>query len=130
MIQTKRVYDSPSRSDGKRVLIDRLWPRGLTKTAARVDRWERDLAPSAELRKWFGHDPRRFPVFRERYRMELLRHREALASLALDGEREPMTLVYAASDSEHCNAVVLKELLEEVLEGGGPESGRRRRGSG
>lgn len=118
MIQTKRVYDPPSATDGVRVLIDRLWPRGVTKEGARVDSWRRELAPSQELRTWFGHEPKRFPRFRERYRMELLRRRDALVDLALASERGPMTLVYAARDAEHSNAAVLRELLEEIASGG------------
>lgn len=118
MIRTKRVYDPASPGDGHRILIDRLWPRGLTKEKARVDRWRRDLAPSTELRIWFGHDPEKFPRFRERYRTELLRQREALANLAVESETGTVTLVYAAKDTRHCNAIVLKELLEEILRGG------------
>ncbi len=118
MILTKRAYERPSRADGKRILIDRLWPRGLTKSDAHIDSWLAELAPSSELRTWFGHDPAKFPGFRERYRMELLRHREALTNLAMEAERGVVTFVYAAKDSEHCNAVVLKELLEEILDGG------------
>lgn len=118
MLRTKRVYDPPSPSDGRRVLIDRLWPRGLAKEKARVDLWRRDLAPSTGLRKWYGHDPARFARFRERYRMELLRHRDALASLAVESELGTVTLVYGARDDRHCNATVLKELIEEILRGG------------
>lgn len=125
MIRTKRVYDPPSPLDGQRILIDRLWPRGLTKERARVDLWSRDLAPSPELRTWFGHEPDRFPRFRERYRNELLRQRDALATLALEAERSPVTLLYAAKDGEHCNATVLKELLEEILGGGHAPAVRR-----
>ncbi|MDE1821809.1 MAG: DUF488 family protein [Euryarchaeota archaeon] len=116
-VRAKRVYETPSPGDGKRVLIDRLWPRGLTRERARVDEWRRDLAPSDELRKWFAHDPRKFPRFRARYRMELLRHQEALAMLIIEAEQRPVTLLYAARDPEHCNATVLKELLEENLGG-------------
>ncbi len=116
VIRTKRVYDPPLPTDGRRILVDRLWPRGLTKERARVDAWERDLAPSTELRIWFGHDVARFSSFRQRYRKELLRRRDALVALAREGERSPVTLVYAARDAEHCNATVLQELLKEVLE--------------
>ncbi len=115
MIRTKRAYEPPAREDGKRVLIDRLWPRGLTKEAAHLDDWQRELAPSTSLRVWFAHDPSRFRRFRERYRKELLRHRDALADLVLEAEKGTVTLVYAARDPEHCNAVVLKELIEENL---------------
>lgn len=114
-VRTKRVYETPSSGDGRRVLIDRLWPRGLTRERARVDEWRRDLAPSDELRRWFGHDRKRFPRFRARYRMELLRHQEVLASLIIKAEQHPLTLLYAARDPHHFNAAVLKELLEENL---------------
>lgn len=115
MIRIKRAYESPASTDGDRILIDRLWPRGLTKERARIDAWRRDLAPSDELREWYGHQADRFPRFRERYRMELLRNRAALVELALATERGPVTLVYAAKDADHSNATVLRELLEEVI---------------
>ena len=115
MIRTKRAYDIPDASDGERVLVDRLWPRGLTKERASIDRWERELSPSPELRKWYGHEPERYAAFRERYRAELVAHRDTLEALARRGARSTVTLVYAARDSEHCNAGVLKELLDELL---------------
>ena len=124
VIRAKRAYEAPSSEDGRRVLIDRLWPRGVTKAAARIDRWEVDLAPSAELRKWFGHDPTKYARFRQRYRMELLRHQETLVRLALEAERGPVTLVYAAKDPEHSNASVLLELLDEILRAGLPGPGK------
>lgn len=114
MIRVKRVYEPASASDGERVLIDRLWPRGLTQAAARADRWVRELAPSDELRTWFGHVPERFPGFRGRYRRELLRRRAILAEPARDGSHRRITLVFAAKDADHCNATVLKELLDEL----------------
>ncbi len=89
VIHTKRVYDPPLPTDGRRILVDRLWPRGLTKERARVDAWERDLAPSTELRIWFGHDVSRFSSFRQRYRKELLRRRDALVALAREGSGAP-----------------------------------------
>lgn len=119
MIRTKRVYEPPSPGDGRRVLIDRLWPRGLTKRRACVDDWRRDLAPSDTLRTWFGHDPKKFDRFRERYRDELLLQRDALTALARVATQEGLTIVYAAKDAEHSNAVVLKELLEELRAGDG-----------
>lgn len=129
MFLTKRVYEEPSEEDGRRVLIDRLWPRGVRKEAARVDEWARDLAPSSELRIWFGHEPARFPRFRERYREELLRHSEELTRLALDGERGAVTLLFGARDAKHCNATVLKELLEEIAGRSGPrQAATHRRG--
>jgi uncharacterized protein YeaO (DUF488 family) len=129
MIRLKRVYDTPSASDGTRILVDRLWPRGVSKASARVDDWRRDLAPSAELRVWYGHEPAKFARFREQYRLELFRRRDELASLAIQGEREPLTLLYAAREPQTSNAVVLKELLEEVLEGGPPREVPLRRRS-
>ena len=116
MIRIKRAYEPPSPEDGRRILIDRLWPRGVRKEEARIDEWRKELAPSDQLRKWFGHEPAKFPEFRERYRKELLRQRDSLAALAIEAERGVVTLVYAAKDSEHCNATVLKELLEESLQ--------------
>ncbi len=113
-IRLKRAYDSAAPGDGKRILVDRLWPRGVRKAAAHLDGWRRELAPSEELRRWYGHDPTRFGQFRLRYRVELLRQRDALASLVLEAERGPVTLVYAARDSATSNAAVLRELLEEL----------------
>lgn len=115
MIRTKRAYSPAERADGRRVLIDRLWPRGLTRVAAHLDAWEKEVAPSEDLRRWFGHDPRRFEEFRARYRAELLRHPERLADLVVRAEHGTLTLIYAAKDEAHSNAAVLKELLEESL---------------
>lgn len=115
MIRTKRAYDPPAAEDGRRVLVDRLWPRGLTHAAAHLDGWDKEVAPSEDLRRWFGHDPERFAQFRARYRAELLRHPERLADLIVRAEHETLTLVFAAKDGAHSNAAVLKELLEESL---------------
>lgn len=115
MIRTKRAYEPPAADDGRRVLIDRLWPRGLTRDGARLDDWDREVAPSDELRRWFGHATERFDRFRARYRAELLRHPERLADLVMLAEEGTLTLVYAAKDGAHSNAAVLKELLEESL---------------
>jgi len=114
VIRIKRVYDPPDPSDGLRVLVDRLWPRGLKKEEARVDEWRKELAPSDELRRWFGHDPRRWEEFQRRYRAELLEKEEALYGLLELAKRGKVTLVYGARDPEHNNAVVLKALLEEL----------------
>lgn len=114
-VKTKRVYEPGSVSDGKRILVDRLWPRGLRRDTAQLYQWRKDVAPSDVLRKWFGHDPLKFPAFRNRYRKELMQHAEAVASLVLEAEKGTVTLVYAAKDSRHCNAAVLKELIEECL---------------
>lgn len=107
----KRVYDEPSPTDGTRILVDRLWPRGLTKEAAHVDLWLKDIAPGNELRKWFAHDPARWPEFRTRYREELRHNPAALAQLKQAIANGPVTLLYAAKDEHHNQAVVLKELL-------------------
>ena len=112
MINIKRVYEPPQRVDGTRVLVDRLWPRGLTKSAARIDVWLRDVAPSDALRKWFAHDPAKWPGFQQRYRTELKNNREPLQKLKqLEKARRVITLVYAASDTLRNNAVVLARLL-------------------
>ena|SRR5579864_3346075 len=113
-IELKRAYDPPSAKDGKRVLVDRLWPRGLKKADARIDAWLRDLAPSDQLRKWFGHRPEFFPAFRKRYLKELSKPASsaALEQLYSFAQQEALTLLYAAKDGAHNNAVVLKELLD------------------
>jgi len=108
----KRVYAPADPSDGKRVLVDRLWPRGLTKERASVDVWMRDIAPSEELRKWFGHEPERWQEFRRRYHGELDRNPDALARLREMAEDGPVTLLFGAKDEEHNQAVALKEYLE------------------
>ena len=115
MIRLKRAYETAEASDGVRVLVDGLWPRGVTKQAAAIEWWARELAPSPDLRRWFGHLPGRFPEFKDRYLGELQR---ATASAALTKLRElaqgdDVTLVYAAKDTEHNQAVVLAELLSQ-----------------
>ncbi len=110
-VQMKRAYDSPAAEDGTRVLVDRLWPRGLKKTDAAIDHWAKDLAPSTELRKWFGHDPARWEEFRRRYSEELSEHREDLSRLRDLARKGRVTLVYAAHDEAHNDAVVLREIL-------------------
>ena len=112
-VRLKRAYEPPARSDGYRVLIDRLWPRGVSKQEARLDEWARELAPSSELRRWFGHDPAKFDEFRRRYREELARQEEKLGELRRRARGGRLTLVYGARDSEHNDAVVLAELLRE-----------------
>lgn len=117
MVRVRRVYEPPDPQDGFRVLVDRLWPRGLRKDAARVDLWARELAPSDGLRRWFGHDPSRREDFRQRYREELGRPevRTALDSLVQKARQGTVTLLFAARDPDHNNAVVLAEFLEERL---------------
>jgi uncharacterized protein YeaO (DUF488 family) len=113
MIRMKRIYESekPSPDDGKRILIDRLWPRGLKKEDVVIDEWLKELSPSNELRKWFGHDPARWQEFKERYRRELEGKADILEKLRKDTKKSTVTLLYAAKDTEHNNAVVLKEIL-------------------
>ncbi|HQD25592.1 MULTISPECIES: DUF488 domain-containing protein [Methanoculleus] len=113
MLRTKRIYEEPSEDDGTRILVDRLWPRGLSKEKAVVDRWEKDLAPSNELRRWFGHDPAKWEEFLRRYRAELEEKEETLAKLQREAAEGTVTLLYAAKDEEHNNAVALKRYLEE-----------------
>jgi uncharacterized protein YeaO (DUF488 family) len=112
-IQIKRIYDPPEPGDGYRVLVDHLWPRGVSRERARLDEWARELAPSDELRKWFDHVPERFAEFRRRYREELAAHPELLKRLGERASRGRLTIVYAARDREHNNAAVLAELLRE-----------------
>ena len=109
-VRIKRAYDPPTAEDGLRVLVDRLWPRGLKRDKAKVDLWLRDLAPSAELRRWFGHDAARWTEFQERYRAELAGNAvlDDLRTLLRQGK--PVTLLFAARDTEHNNAVVLQAL--------------------
>ena len=112
MIALKRAYETPAAADGYRVLIDRLWPRGVSREEARLDEWARELAPSSELRKWFGHDPARFAEFRRRYTRELREHEAKLQELRGRAHRGTLTLVYGARDTEHNDAVVLAEILQ------------------
>lgn len=117
MIVIKRAYDEPAPADGHRVLVDRLWPRGLGKAGARIDEWLKDLAPSNDLRKWFAHDPRRFAEFRARYRRELSNPtaRALLAALTRRARGRTVTLLYAAHDQRNNNAAVLAGLLKRRL---------------
>ena len=110
-IRLKRVYDAPSPDDGVRVLVDRLWPRGLKRATAKIDVWLKEVAPSDELRKWFGHDVERWPAFRKRYRAELAKNPKVVGLRQLMKGRKPLTLLFAAKDQEHNNAVALKDYL-------------------
>jgi uncharacterized protein YeaO (DUF488 family) len=112
-VRTKRIYDPAEPDDGYRVLIDHIWPRGVSRERARLDDWARDLAPSDELRKWFDHVPARFVEFRARYRDELADRSERLDELRARAASGPLTIVYAARDREHNNAAVLSELLRD-----------------
>jgi uncharacterized protein YeaO (DUF488 family) len=107
----KRAYEAPEKSDGRRILVDRLWPRGVSKAEADLDLWIKEIAPSAELRTWFGHDPRRWDEFRERYRAELAQHPDTLKDLRRSAREGRITLVYSAKDEVHNDAVVLRNVI-------------------
>ena len=110
-IAIKRVYDARSASDGLRILVDRLWPRGLSKAALKLDAWPKELAPSNELRKWYGHDPKLFAEFRRRYRAELADHKDELAALRVTIKGRAATLLTATRELDLSHAVVLREVL-------------------
>lgn len=113
MIKIKRAYAPPSKSDGKRILVDRLWPRGIKKADAKIDEWIKDAAPSTELRKWFSHDPAKWEEFRRKYKDELKEVPELVQRLRSNSKKGTITLVFAAKDTEHVDAVVLKEVIEK-----------------
>jgi uncharacterized protein YeaO (DUF488 family) len=115
VIQTKRVYDPPSASDGARFLVDRLWPRGMKKEALKMDAWLKEIAPSDELRKWSHHDPARWPEFRKRYAAELAQHPDIWKPVLDRAAQQAVTLLYSAQDTERNNAVALKLFLEAKL---------------
>ena len=117
-IRIKRVYDPPNKVDGTRVLVDRLWPRGLSKEKAAATLWLKEIAPSPALRKWFGHDPARWTEFTRRYRAELARNDEAVAKVANLAKRGPLTLLYAAHDTAHSHALILAAYLRDHLKDG------------
>jgi uncharacterized protein YeaO (DUF488 family) len=117
-LRIKRVYELPDKDDGARVLVDRLWPRGLRKDKAALTLWLKEIAPSPELRIWFGHDPARWTEFSRRYRAELARHDEAIARLTDLSKRGPVTLLYAAHDTAHNHALVLAVYLRDHLKDG------------
>ena len=110
-VKLKRVYEPPAREDGTRILIDRLWPRGLSKEDAALDLWMKEIAPTTELRKWFAHDPARWEEFRHRYADEVQRNAELLKQLWTLARQGPITLVYSARDEAHNDAVVLRDVL-------------------
>ncbi|HSC08216.1 MAG TPA: DUF488 family protein [Steroidobacteraceae bacterium] len=112
-VRIKRIYDKPERSDGARVLVDRVWPRGVTKHDAALDDWLRELAPSSRLRRWFGHDPRRWSEFRIRYHAELRQHAPRLDALRRRAAQERVTLLYGAKDTQMNQAVVLQEAIRK-----------------
>jgi len=113
IIRIRRAYEPPAPADGKRVLVDRLWPRGLARKTAALDFWLKDIAPTPALRKWFGHDPSRFAVFAKRYREELDANSDAVADLCEIADSGDVTLLYAAHDKQVNHALVLAEYLEE-----------------
>ena len=117
-IRVKKIYDAPDRNDGARVLVDRLWPRGARKEEAKLTLWLKDIAPGADLRRWFGHDPARFAEFSRRYRAELSANKHTVSRLETLVKTGPVTLLYAAHDTEHNNARVLAEYLEAHAMGG------------
>ena len=110
-VKLKRVYEPASVEDGARVLVDRLWPRGVSKDRAALSNWCREVSPSTNLRRWFGHEPSRWDEFRERYRVELKRNIEPVAALRLLAKQGPLTLVFGARDETHNEAVVLRDFL-------------------
>jgi uncharacterized protein YeaO (DUF488 family) len=110
-VMLKRAYEAPAKSDGERILVDRLWPRGVAKAKAGIDLWLKEVAPSTELRQWFGHDPDKWAEFEKRYRAEL-KANPALAELRAHARQGDVTLVYAARDQLHNEAVVLKRILD------------------
>jgi uncharacterized protein YeaO (DUF488 family) len=119
MIRLKRAYEPPTQEDGYRVLVERLWPRGVKKEALRLDDWLKDIAPSAELRKWYGHELERWAEFQKRYRHELMREpaRELVSKLIERARHGTVTLVFASKDEEHNSALLLKQELEKRLRG-------------
>lgn len=124
MIRLKRVYDQPASVDGQRVLVERLWPRGLSKDRLQLTAWLKDVAPSTALRQWFGHDPDKWHEFRTRYFRELDRHPDAWRPLLEAAQRGTVTLVFSSRDTSHNNAVALKDYLE--TQATGTTRGRRR----
>ncbi len=113
-IRLKRAYEPPTEEDGNRILVERLWPRGISKEDAAIDHWPKEIAPSTELRKWFGHDPDRWEEFRKRYWAELDQKGDLLDDLRQKLKEGPVTFVFAAKDEEHNSAVALKEYLERA----------------
>ena len=113
MIHIKRVYDPAESSDGRRILVERLWPRGMKKEDAKLDDWFKEVAPSTELRKWFSHDPEKWTEFQKRYRAELDKHPEAWQPILDIAQKGKVTLLFSSHDAEHNNVVALKEYLED-----------------
>lgn len=116
-IVLKRIYEEPSKEDGYRVLVDRIWPRGVSKEDAKLDDWLKEIAPSTELRKWFNHDPDKFEKFRRRYQKELENHTRELDTLVNKLSQHRVTLLYGARDEQHNHAVVIKEMIVKLQKG-------------
>ncbi len=114
-IHLKRAYEKPAANDGQRILVDRLWPRGVTKDEAKIDLWLKEIAPGSALRKWFNHEPEKWPEFKTRYFRELATHVDDLEMLATKAKRSRVTLVFAAKNEEFNNAVAIKEYLDKHL---------------
>lgn len=116
-IQVKRAYEAPGRDDGYRVLVDRLWPRGISKDKLKINAWMKEIAPSAELRKWYGHEPEKWPEFRKRYRVELREQpaSDLLKELVERARKGKVTLVIGAKDAEHANGAVIAEMVREKM---------------
>lgn len=119
MIQTKRIYDGVDDTDGTRILIDRLWPRGIAKDDAQLDDWMQDIAPSHELREWFDHDQSKWRTFKQAYQYELTKQESLITELCNYAQSGTLTLLYAASDQEHNNAIVLRDYIQDQL---GPQT--------
>lgn len=126
MIQLKRVYDDAGPHDGERFLVERLWPRGIRKTELRIDGWERDVAPSTELRKWFSHDPNKWDEFQRRYFEQLDTRPESWEPILEAAQHKTITLLYSSHDTEHNNAVALRSYLERKLAHTGKHAGAHR----
>ncbi|MDE1811081.1 MAG: DUF488 domain-containing protein [Candidatus Micrarchaeota archaeon] len=118
VLKLKRVYEKYDVTDGKRVLVDRLWPRGVRKNSPNVELWLKEIAPSDELRKWFAHDPKKWESFRKKYEKELDENKGVEKLLEIMATTDPVTLVYSASDTEHNNAVVLYDYIRARMKGG------------
>lgn len=117
MVRMKRVYDPYAPGDGKRILVDRIWPRGIKKEDSKIDEWIKEIAPSTELRKWFSHDVTKWPEFRRLYKGELAERADLVKRLVEDAKKGTITLLFAAKDTEHVNAAVLKEVIEKSMTG-------------
>ena len=113
MVKIKRIYDPVSPDDGKRIYVDRLWPRGMKKEEVKIDEWLKDISPSDSLRKWFGHDPSKYKEFKSRYAKELEKHSQVLERIRKEAKKETVTLLFSAKDVKHNNAIVLQELLRQ-----------------